>query len=346
LNSEKVKILIIQTAFLGDVILALPAVRQLKENFNNVSIDFLCIPETANVLSNNPEINEVIIYDKRGRNKIEKFFEIINKVKNVKYDCVIQFQRFMRSSLISYFTKAPVRLGFDKSKLSFLLTSKSVYRKELHETLRNLEILKLLPDFKPDEENFKPALYPDEKDKLIVKKILSENPSGGKNFITFAPCSKWFTKQLTQRKSLEIITAFFDKGFDAALIGGYENFEYCKQLEKKISDKRLMNLCGRITPLQSFVLISMSGVLVTSDSAAQHLGAASDTPVVLIYGSTDRSFGFYPVQSAHAIVEVNGLICRPCTDHGRKKCPEKHFRCIEDISAEKVVQEALKLIKN
>ncbi len=89
--------------------------------------------------------------------------------------------------------------------------------------------------------------------------------------------------------------------------------------------------------MESYEVITHSKALITVDSAAQHLGAASGIPIVLIYRSTDISFGFYPLTSKYKIAEIDSLECRPCTDHGRDKCPLGHFRCMVDLDAERIV---------
>ena len=185
-------------------------------------------------------------------------------------------------------------------------------------------------------------MYPEDKDLKIVETLLSNADIS--KLIAFAPCSKWYTKQLTKQKSMEIIKALFDKNHSVVLIGGAEDFNYCKELEKEISDSRLINLCGRLSPLQSNAAISKCKALITVDSAAQHLGGASDVPIVLIYGSTNKSFGFYPLTNSFEIIENNGLTCRPCTDHGREKCPLGHFKCIAELDAEKIAFTAENLI--
>ena len=121
------------------------------------------------------------------------------------------------------------------------------------------------------------------------------------------------------------------------LIGGKDDVSYCLRAAEQAGDRNVINLCGKLTPLQSFFVINLSRVLITVDSAAQHLGAASDTPIILIYGSTNSSFGFYPLNSNHKIIENNDLQCRPCTDHGRTKCPLDHFKCMEDIGINEIL---------
>lgn len=253
-------------------------------------------------------------------------------------------QRHLRSSLITYFSRAVLRIGFDKSTLSSVLNCRAAYKQGMNEIQRNLSLLEMLPGLRDDEYELDtvPHLFPGEKDTKIVNRLLDVEFEN--NFISFAPCSKWFTKQITRDKARDIILSLFGKGLNVVLIGGYEDFDYCKSLVKSINSNKLLNLCGRLTPLQSYLVISHSKVLISTDSAAQHLGAATETPIILIYGSTNSSFGFYPLTSRHIIIENNSLDCRPCTDHGKSKCPLKHFKCIEELDVKLITESVLKLI--
>ena len=331
------KILVIQTAFLGDVILTLPLVQTLKKHLPESKIDFLCIPGTASVLENYSDINTVIPYDKKGGDKFDKFIEVLNEIREVEYDVVICPHRSFRSALLTYYSEAKTRIGFDRNTLSFMLTDKVKYVQDRHEIERNNELAQELlgAEYDPEKVSLEPNLYPSETDKEAVNHLLVHKS----NLITYAPCSRWFTKQVTINKSKEILHKLLFAGYNVALLGGNEDTEYCSLLEKEMNDPAIMNLCGKLLPLQSYYVITQSKALITVDSAAQHLGAASDTPIVLIYGSTNISFGFYPLTSQYKIIENNTLDCRPCTDHGRDKCPLGHFKCIEDIEAGNVLKE-------
>jgi heptosyltransferase-2 len=337
------KILIIQTAFLGDVILALPMVQTLRNHLPESRIDFLCIPNTAGVLENHPAINNVIRYDKKGGDKYDKFIEVLSEIREVEYDTVISPHRSFRSALLTYYSEAKTRIGFDRNSLSFMLTGKVKYVKDKHEIARNNELVHALLKNEYDESkvSLKPDLYPSDDDKKTADHLLSHKA----NLITFAPCSRWYTKQLTMEKSKEIVKKLVFGGYNVALIGGADDADYGEVLEKEMNDPSLMNLCGKLTPLQSYYVMTQSKAVITVDSASQHLAAASDKPVMLIYGSTDISFGFYPLTSKYKIIENDKLECRPCTDHGRDKCPLGHFKCIEDLNAEIILKEMEKFIK-
>ncbi|MFI5164939.1 MAG: glycosyltransferase family 9 protein, partial [Bacteroidia bacterium] len=270
--------------------------------------------------------------------------EIISEVKKRKYDIIICPHRSFRSALITYFSKAQVRIGFETNSMSFLLTAKVPYVKESHEVQRNLDLIGVIPEIEADDSKIsaKAEFFPTAKDEKLVDALIERVDK--EKLIALAPCSKWFTKQLTKEKTIEICKAFFKKGYGVVLIGGAEDFNYCGEVQKELDSDKLINLCGRLSPLQSYLAISKSKVLITVDSAAQHLGGASDVPIVLIYGSTNKSFGFYPLTSRFEIIENTELTCRPCTDHGRAKCPLGHFKCIVDLDAGKIVETAMKLI--
>ncbi len=330
---------------MGDVILALPMVQALKKFIPECSIDFICIPVTANVLENHPAINRVIQFDKKTGGKLGKLNNIIKLVRKERYDIVLCPHRSFRSALITYRSKASIRIGFDMNSLSFLLTRKVPYLKQKHEILRNLDLFGAIDGFDITNPNisYKAELYPSEIDVKLMESL--RNQAGPGKLITIAPCSKWFTKQLTISKTTEIIKALHEKGYTVLMLGGPDDFFYCREVRNIVNNReKLINMCARLTPLQSYLIIKKSDALISVDSAAQHLGGASDTPIVLIYGSTNKSFGFYPLTSKFTIVENTELTCRPCTDHGREKCPLGHFKCMKDLSVNKIIEETEKLI--
>ncbi len=348
-----IKILIIQTAFLGDVILTIPLVQNVKQLIPNAEIDFMCIPQTEAVLKNNPAVRELIVYNKRGKKKVSGFFKILSKIKKNKYDIIICPHRSLRSALITHFTGVNLRIGFDKNSLSNLLTERVVYNKNAHEIERNLDLVRAIPGIKFDENNklLKPELFPSDEDRKYIEQILSAphfHPpeTGNHSSVSFAPCSKWFTKQLPENKSVEIIRELIKHGYSVILIGGNEDTAYCNELDNKVSDQSLLNLCGKLTPLQSKTAVESSRCLISVDSAAAHIGASTDTPIIQIYGSTVTAFGFYPLTSRNVIIENNSLTCRPCTNHGRETCPLKHFKCLVDIDVKKILEGVEKLTKN
>jgi len=338
------KILIIQTAYLGDVILTLPVVQNIKKQMPGAEIDFLCIPQTEAVLKNNPYIRKLVVYDKRGKKKISGLKKIISRVRSSKYNIVISPHRSFRSALITHFSGSDIMIGFDKNSMSGMLDYRVRYIKNTHEILRNLELVKVIPGIKLSAENqiLKPELFSSKDDTEVVESFIDPRFN---HFVALAPCSKWFTKQLSESKTVEVIISLIKSAYKVILIGGSDDAQYCKKIENDADNPNLLNLCSMLTPLQSKAVIEKSACLVTVDSAAAHLGASTDTPVVQIYGSTVPAFGFYPLTSRNIIIENEMLACRPCTDHGRNSCPLKHFNCMEDLDVNKIVESVGKLAK-
>jgi heptosyltransferase-2 len=352
---SKPEILIIQTAYLGDVILTLPVVQNIKKLLPDAEIDFLCIPQTVEVLKNNPYIRNLVVYDKRGRNKISKLKDLVSEIRKAKYDIVLSPHRSFRSALITHLSGAEIRIGFNKNSMSVLLTHNVSYLNNVHEILRNLELVKAIPGISLTAENqiLKPGLFPSQEDIKLVENYLNpavstdlKNPRNLMNLLAFAPCSKWFTKQLSKNKSVELINCLADSGYRVVLIGGKDDTTYCNEIEIAVSGSNFLNFCGKLTPLQSKVVIEKSVCLISVDSAAAHLGASTGTPIVQIYGSTVPAFGFYMLTSKNAVVENNSLSCRPCTNHGRNSCPLKHFKCIEELDVNKIKEAVESLVGN
>jgi heptosyltransferase-2 len=343
------KILIIQTAFLGDTILSLPIAESLKKINPEFVIDFMCIPSTANVLANNPDIRRTIIYDKKSSGKLSKLIDIIKQIRAEKYDIIICPHRSLRSALITFYSKAKVRIGFDKNALSFLLTHKAVYRSDFHEINRNLELIKLIPDINvnPDEFVLKPQMFPSHEDETIAVNLLADFiKTGADNIICFAPCSKWFTKSIPELKSVDIINTLISAGYKVILIGGKDDEIFCESVLTRVDNHNALNLAGKLTPEQSSLVIAKAKALVTVDSAASHIGSVTNTAIIIIYGSTIPGFGFYPLTSKHIVIENNSLDCRPCTDHGRGSCPKVHFKCMQDINPQEIVSSLQTLTSN
>ena len=312
------KFLIIQTAFIGDVILATSLVESLKQKYPEAKIDFLLRKGNESLLQNHPKINEVIIFDKKNR-KYKNLLKIISIIRKNKYDVVINVQRFFTTGIITSLSGAKSKIGFDKNPLSFLfshkvkhqITNKGTF---IHEVNRNLQLLKPLSE----PEFIRPKLYPDEKDFNTIPQ---------KDYICFAPGSVWKTKQFPIEKWIELADKV-PQNLVIYLIGGKDDFEICEEIKSKSQNKNIENIAGSINLLKSAALISGAKMTYTNDSAPMHLASAMNAPVAAIFCSTVPEFGFGPLSDESFIFQnKHNLKCRPCNLHGKKSCPEGHFLC-------------------
>lgn len=330
------RILVIQTAFLGDVILTLPLVAALKEFFASSSIDVLVVPRSANVLAGHPAIRRIIEFDKRGRDGgLAGLWRLASELRREHYNLAVIPHRSLRSAALALLAGIPIRIGFATSSGRFIFTKRVPYDKDKHEIDRNLSLLSGIGittyPVRP------PALYPSGEDESVVAAFLTSN--FGKEpppLVALAPGTVWNTKRWHKERFAELAQACVADGFGVVLLGGSEDGELCREVASLGGGSGIANAAGIMSLLQSAALIRRARLLVCNDSAPLHLATAVGTPIVAIFGATVPAFGFGPVGARDVVVETRGLSCRPCTIHGGDACPIKTFECMERITTERV----------
>ena len=290
-------------------------------------------------MENNPHLNEVIVYDKRGKNKGPKnFFKMVEKIKMKDFDLAIIPHRYLRSALLAYLARVPQRIGFDKSVGSFLFTKKVTYQSNWHEVERNLH---LLDDFSYDLLDGTPELFPSTEDYSYASQLLRD--SGVKEndkTVGIAPGSVWATKRWLPERFAEISDLLIkEAGAKVIFLGSNEDEELCSETANLMEEKPVI-LAGKTNVLQSAAIISKCKVILSNDSAPVHIASAMKKPVVAIFGSTIPEFGFAPYGEGNIVIEKK-MECRPCGIHGKNRCPEKHFKCMTEITTKEVVQALL-----
>jgi heptosyltransferase-2 len=314
------RILIIQTAFIGDVILATALLEKLHARFPAARIDFVLRKGNEGIFLGHPFLHEVLIWDKSNR-RWAGFWQLVWQVRRNKYDFVVNLQRFFSSGLLTVLSGGRITSGFDKNPLSFLFSHRAPHRYGsegifIHETERNDQLISMVTD----EQVFKPRLYPEK-----VKLASGNSPQD--RYITVSPGSVWFTKQLPVEKWVE----FIDRVGEATpiyLLGGKAEYELCNEIVRQTARENITNLAGSLSLLESAALMAGALMNYTNDSAPLHLASAVNAPVVGIFCSTIPAFGFTPLSdNAHLAETAEELPCRPCGNHGKKSCPKGHFRC-------------------
>ncbi len=343
-NSQYIKkILILQTAFIGDIILSTPLIRFVRKIYPSTDIQFLTIPSSKNILDTNPFINKLWIYDKKSKDRgIKDFLRLIVLLRKERIDLAIIPHRSLRSALLVFLSRIRIRIGFDKSSGSFLFTQQVHYLNTAHEIERNLHLI--THSIPQQEEYILPEIFISETDaQTVTNWFKRKNLDLNERYICLAPGSKWLTKRWPAHYWGSLINLFDEKGLKAILIGAKED----KYLKDKIQHGTQVNLIvsfGDFSVRQSAEIIRRSMLLISNDSAPTHLGVAVRTPVLTIFGSTVPSFGFYPYGSKNKVAEVNDLSCRPCTDHGKLKCPLGHFKCMIDLTPRDVFHLAMEML--
>lgn len=325
--------LIIQTAFIGDVVLATAVAEKLHHFYPDAKIDFLLRKGNESLLKNHPFLNEVIIWDKTGK-KTSNLFRIIKQVRKKKYSHVVNLHRFASSGMISFLSGAKNKIGFDKNPFSFSYTKKIKHlisepysERPVHETQRN----QMLIAEWTDDKAALPKLYPQTEDYEKIKTLQS------KPYICLAPSSVWFTKQFPVQKWSELINAI-PNDYRVFLLGGKGDEEMAYAIKGSTLHKDVHNLSGLLSYLQSAALMQGAAMNYVNDSGPLHFASAVNAPVTAVYCSTVPAFGFGPLSENSKVVEIeNKLYCRPCGLHGFKACPEGHFRCALEINKEQLL---------
>ena len=327
------KILIIQTAFIGDVVLATGILEKLHQYYPAAELDFLVRKGNESLLSHHPFLHEVLIWQKK-ESKYKHLFQLLTQIRNTKYDAVINLQRYGATGFLTAFSKAKLTIGFDKNPFSFLFSRKITHTfsgtkgEVLHEIERNHLLIKSLTDGMAA----KPKLYPNTEDMDFVK------PFQTRPYICIAPASVWFTKQFPTNKWIDFIK-HLPVSFDIYLIGGPTDAPLCNEIVVVNVHPNVVSLAGKLNFLQSAALQKGATMNYVNDSAPMHFASSVNAPVTAVYCSTIVGFGYGPLSDKSFVVEIEEtLSCRPCGLHGKKACPLGHFNCANKITNEQLLE--------
>lgn len=351
------KFLVIQTAFIGDVVLATALIEKLHAFFPDARIDFLVRKGNEALLTGHPWLNQVLVWDKK-KGKLKNLWAMRGRIRRTQYDKVINVQRFAATGLLTAFSGAGETIGFDKNPLSRWFSKRvphivsaperageklpeGVHRAvapqradvaeggvtaPLHEVDRNQLLIR---DF-TDNQPARPRLYPTagDEEKVNLYKV--------GQYITVSPASVWFTKQYPKEKWVEFLRVL-PAEYTVYLLGGPADQELCRSIVSETG--RGKDLSGQLSFLQSAALMKGAVMNYVNDSAPMHFASAVNAPVTAVYCSTIPGFGFGPLSDIKFIVEIKEpLDCRPCGLHGYKACPRGHFNCAYKIEKTQLLQ--------
>lgn len=326
---------VIQTAFPGDLILSTPIFEGLKSGGHEVVA--VVRPSAEPLIRHNPYIAKIISYDKSAG--VGAFFKAVAELKSQNCDYALVVQKHLRSGLLAVFAGIDKRIGYDIAFGHSLYTQTVPFNRRVHAAQRALALCEPLVSTK----GFTPRIFIDNKTREDVEPFLHSHKISPDNFVVFAPGSIWATKRWPGYGELaKLMNAKLN--CDIALIGSRDDYAIC---EKAVSDSGniAVNLAGKTEMLLSAAIIEKARLVVANDSAPAHIAAAVGTPVAAIFGPTVTRFGFAPYSEKSLVIENGDLYCRPCSPHGPMRCPEKHFRCMKEITAEMVMRECGKLIE-
>lgn len=332
------KILVIQTAFIGDVVLSTALIESLHNAYPSAAIDVLVRKGNESLFEEHPFLHHVLIWDKK-KSKYINWLRILFQIRAAKYDEVINVQRYAATGFWTALSGATQKIGFDKNPLSFLFTHRIAHdaiQGQEHEIKRNHALLQPLGDI----PLLKPALYPSAKHVAFIA------PYQSRPYICIAPASVWFTKQYPFENWVKFMNEIPFEG-TIYLLGGPGDHFLCEQIRQASIKKGVENMAGKLSFLASAALQKKAVINYVNDSAPMHFASSMNAPVVAIYCSTIPAFGYGPLSDQSFIVETRQfLACRPCGMHGKKQCPLKHFNCANTIELNQLVAPLLEMTQH
>ena len=313
--------LVIQTAFLGDVVLTIPLLQALAERHG--AVDVVTTPGAASLIETHPAVRRVVRWDKNG-NSGPGAWGLGRELRAAGYERAYLPHRSFRSALIAKLTGAPERIGFaDAPFPARLLYTHTVPRPvDQHESRR---LLALLGDVVAG--GAWQLVTTAEDDAKATGWLRARGIADG--FVALAPGSIWGTKRWPYYPGLAAAL-----GRQVVVIGGPEDAPLGTAIEA--ASGKAKSAVGQLSLRESAALLKHAALLVTNDSAPLHLATAVGTPVVAIFGPTVPAFGYGPINRGDRVAEVS-MACRPCSLHGPQVCPLGHHNCMKGQSVEAIM---------
>lgn len=314
-------VIVIQTAFLGDVVLTTPLLEALAAQHGPV--DVVTTPGAAALIETHPAVHRVIRHDKHGTARgIRGVLELAAAIRAGGYTRAYLPHQSWRSGLAALLAGVPERIGFADAPARWSYTHRVKRPDDRHETERMLALAGATGPARPTL-----GLTLADHGAAIA---WLETHGVGSPFVVLAPGSVWGTKRWGKYPALAAALQH-----DVVVIGGPEDAALADEIVA--ASPRAHSAVGLLPLRGSAALLSRAAALVTNDSLPLHLAQATATPTVAIFGPTVPAFGFGPTGPSDRVVEVDGLACRPCSRHGPMRCPLGHHRCMLDLDVLRVV---------
>jgi heptosyltransferase-2 len=338
------KVLVLQTSFLGDTVLTLPLISEIKRRFPTSHLTLMCGPLAAELLQDHPNIDAIVVDDKKGADKgLGGLWRKGKLLRRQGYTMALSPHKSLRSALLLYFGRIPYRVGFWQSKGWFLFNARVTRKTGGHDVERTLSILQSFGIAPEDCQRALNLPCTDESRDSVARLLDSLSITPDRLLIGISPGSVWPTKRWSISGFAGLIRLLKEQyPCEVLLFGGPEDVAVAAAIQE-LCGHAAIDLAGKVDLRRLPAALSACRILVTNDSAPMHIAVACNVPTVAIFCATTPALGFYPY-TANAIVVEKDLHCRPCGSHGGRRCPLGTENCIRLISPEQVfsaVQELL-----
>ena len=334
------KILIVQTSFLGDTILSTPVIAALKKIHPDAELWMMTTPLSASLIKRDPLLKGIITYDKRNSDKgLAGLMRMRKRICEESFERIYSLHRSMRTAILLWLCGGSAKkTGFANASLNRIYHHTRNRNPDDHEVIRNLSIL--TGECSLDSLEKELRLFAPDKSELDIG-ITGILPEDGR-YGVLIPGSAWNTKMWHWQGFRETARQLLSKGLGVILMG--------TQVDKEVSSKvakglNILDLTGKTGIDEAMYIMRNSTIAVCNDSMALHMASAFKIPCVAVFCSTVPSLGFGPWRNRAVVVEAE-VECRPCGRHGKKKCPNGTEACMKNIPQDKVIQAVEGLLKN
>jgi heptosyltransferase II len=317
-------VLVVQTGFLGDAVLASGMLRALRA-LGVERVGMLVRDEVAEIYAGHPGVSTLHRLDKRRRGATR---EMARELRDAAYDAAIVAHRSARSTLLARRAGIARRIGYRQSELGLLHTERVHYSIAAHELDRNAMLVERLGAI-VDRSARRSWLVPRDQ---AVSAIRGRGADGA---IVIAPGSVWATKRWHEERFAALARRLRERGERVLLVGSAHDAELCRGIAASGGIPASDVLAGELSLGELVAVCSVASRVVANDSAPLHIAEAVGTSVSAIFGPTVPEFGFGPTLDGSAALGVE-LPCRPCRIHGGPRCPIGTHECMTRVSADEV----------
>ncbi len=321
------KFLIIRFSSIGDIVLTTPVIRCLRKKYPNAEIHFLTKRSFKNILQANPYINKIHTLD-------DDFEEVTAALKKEAFDCIIDLHHNLRTLRIKKALKGVKSFSFNKLNVEkFIYTNFKINTlPQKHIIDRNLETVASLGVV---NDGLGLDYFIPEADKLKKDDIPTSHLLG---YVAIVIGAALATKKMPLNKLKELCAAI---NYPVILMGDKNDAANGHEIAR-VDDIKIYNACGKFNLNESADILRQAKLVVTHDTGLMHIAAALQKPIISIWGNTVPAFGMYPYYGKMSVqhfdvVQVNKLWCRPCSKIGYNSCPRGHFKCMEQIAVNEIV---------
>lgn len=339
-DQNTLNILILRLSSIGDILLCTALIRQIRTAYPQAKIDFIIKKEFSDLLRYNPHLNNLYEVDKKEGWRGLK--QLRNKIKTSGYHYILDLHNNFRTNYLHGFLSGSVVKKIKKDYLKRLLLVKfkiNLYDEIITIPLRYFQVAQ---DLEVVDDNQGLEIHWHTEDITRAKDLIV--PLRDKSYFVLACGATYYSKQWPLEYFHELINKLLSTHQESIVILGSKS--EAERFQSLVVSSRVKNWAGKLSLLEAAVVIAEARAIVSNDSGLMHMATAVKTPVLALFGSTVEELGFFPFRSEHRVLQHIDLECRPCSHIGKNYCPQKHFRCMRELTPDMAYNHLLKLIGN